>query len=54
MYQTIVFLPLAASIIAGLFGRRIGDSGAQIVTWSVDYLSATFMGGFLSSCAYTG
>ncbi|MCW5752394.1 MAG: NADH-quinone oxidoreductase subunit L [Alphaproteobacteria bacterium] len=32
MYQLIVFLPLAAAILAGLFGRRIGDRGAQIVT----------------------
>ena len=32
MYQTIVFLPLVMSIIAGLFGNRIGDRGAQIIT----------------------
>ncbi|MCW5730557.1 MAG: NADH-quinone oxidoreductase subunit L [Alphaproteobacteria bacterium] len=32
MYQLIVFLPLAAAILAGLFGRRIGDRGAQVVT----------------------
>jgi NADH-quinone oxidoreductase subunit L len=28
----IVFLPLAAAIIAGFFGRAIGDRGAQLVT----------------------
>ena len=27
-----VFLPLLAAIIAGLFGRVIGDRGAQVVT----------------------
>jgi len=27
-----VFLPLAAAILAGLFGRQIGDRGAQLVT----------------------
>lgn len=32
MYFLIVFLPLLAAIIAGLFGRFIGDRGAQIVT----------------------
>ncbi len=28
----LVFLPLAAAIIAGLFGRFIGDRAAQLVT----------------------
>jgi len=32
MYYLIVFLPLAAAIVAGLFGRSIGDRGSQIVT----------------------
>jgi len=32
MYQTIVFLPLLAALIAGLFGNRLGDRGAQILT----------------------
>lgn len=32
MYQTIVFLPLLAAIIAGLFGNRVGVRGAQVVT----------------------
>jgi NADH-quinone oxidoreductase subunit L len=32
MYQIIVFLPLIASLIAGLFGRVIGDRASQLVT----------------------
>jgi NADH-quinone oxidoreductase subunit L len=36
----IVFLPLLASVIAGFFGRFIGDRGAQIVTCGALLLSA--------------
>jgi NADH-quinone oxidoreductase subunit L len=32
MYHLIIFLPLAAAIIAGFGGRIIGDRGAQLVT----------------------
>lgn len=32
MYAAIIFLPLLGAIIAGFFGRKIGDRGAQIVT----------------------
>ncbi len=32
MYALIVFLPIAAAIIAGFFGRWITDRGAQLVT----------------------
>ncbi|MEX1035280.1 MAG: NADH-quinone oxidoreductase subunit L [Sneathiella sp.] len=32
MYVLIVFLPLIAALIAGLFGRSIGDRGSQLVT----------------------
>ena len=32
MYAAAIFLPLLAAIIAGFFGRWIGDRGAQIVT----------------------
>ena len=28
----VVFLPLLAAIIAGFFGRAIGDRGSQLVT----------------------
>lgn len=40
MYIAIVFLPLLGSIIAGLFGRIIGDRGSQIVTCTGLGLSA--------------
>ena len=32
MYELIVFLPLLGFLIAGIFGRWIGDRGAEIVT----------------------
>jgi NADH-quinone oxidoreductase subunit L len=32
MYHLIVFLPLLAAIIAGLFGRKIGDAASMAVT----------------------
>jgi NADH-ubiquinone oxidoreductase chain 5 len=32
MYLTIIILPLLGSIVSGLFGRKIGVSGAQIIT----------------------
>jgi NADH-quinone oxidoreductase subunit L len=35
----VVFLPLLAAIIAGFFGRAIGDRGAQIVTCGALILS---------------
>ena len=35
-----VFLPLAAAIVAGLFGRWLGDRGAQLVTCGALCLSA--------------
>ncbi len=40
MYQAIVFLPLVAAIIAGLFGNRIGNRGAQVVTCGALIISA--------------
>jgi NADH-quinone oxidoreductase subunit L len=40
MYALVVFVPLVGSIIAGLFGRQIGDRGAQLVTCSLVGLSA--------------
>jgi NADH-quinone oxidoreductase subunit L len=36
----IVFLPLLAAVIAGFFGRVIGDRGAQLVTCGALLLSA--------------
>ncbi|MCC7271636.1 MAG: NADH-quinone oxidoreductase subunit L [Alphaproteobacteria bacterium] len=32
MYAAAIFLPLVAAVVAGFFGRWIGDRGAQIVT----------------------
>ena len=32
MYTACIFLPLIASIISGLFGRIVGDRGAQLIT----------------------
>jgi NADH-quinone oxidoreductase subunit L len=40
MYTAIVFLPLLGAIIAGFFGRQIGDRGAQIVTCGAMGISA--------------
>src|ERR1700745_3683434 len=42
----VVFLPLIAAIIAGFFGRVIGDRGAQLVTCGALLLSAV-LGCFL-------
>jgi NADH-quinone oxidoreductase subunit L len=36
----VVFLPLIGAIVAGLFGRQIGDRGAQLVTCGLLGLSA--------------
>ena len=40
LYTALVFLPLAAAAIAGLFGRLIGDRGAQLVACVAVSLSA--------------
>jgi NADH-quinone oxidoreductase subunit L len=40
MYHLIVFLPLLAAFIAGLFGRRIGDTAAMAVTCVAVIISA--------------
>ena len=32
MFAAAIFLPLLGAIVAGFFGRWIGDRGAQIVT----------------------
>jgi NADH-ubiquinone oxidoreductase chain 5 len=32
MYLAIITLPLLASIISGFFGRKVGVSGAQLIT----------------------
>ncbi len=40
MYQIIVFGPFIAAILAGLFGRQLGDKGAQIITCGALVVSA--------------
>ena len=40
MAVAVVFLPLLAAIIAGFFGRVIGDRGAQLVTCGALLLAA--------------
>ncbi|MBO0335023.1 NADH-quinone oxidoreductase subunit L [Sneathiella sp. CAU 1612] len=40
MYVLIVFLPLLAALIAGLFGRAIGDRGSQLITCTAVIISA--------------
>ena len=40
MYVLIVFLPLVAALIAGLFGRAIGDRGSQLVTCTAVIIGA--------------
>ncbi len=42
MYTATVFLPLLGAIIAGFFGRRIGDLGAQVVTCALVGLPLLF------------
>jgi NADH-ubiquinone oxidoreductase chain 5 len=32
MYLAIIILPLLGSIVSGFFGRKIGVSGAQVIT----------------------
>jgi hypothetical protein len=34
MYLSLIFLPLFGSVVAGFFGRRVGSSGAQLITTS--------------------
>jgi NADH-ubiquinone oxidoreductase chain 5 len=47
MYLNLVFLPLIGSIIAGLFGRKLGPKGSSIVT--VMLLFLTFL---ISICVF--
>ncbi len=42
MYAAIVFLPLLGAILAGFFGRQLGDRGSQIVTCGLMGLSMIF------------
>ncbi len=42
MYLAIIVLPLLGSIVSGFFGRKIGVSGAQIITTSCVILTTIF------------
>ena len=42
MYLCIVVLPLLSSIVAGLFGRFVGPTGASLITTSCLYLALFF------------
>ena len=41
MYLAIIVLPLLGSIVSGFFGRKVGVSGAQIITTSCVVLTTT-------------
>jgi NADH-ubiquinone oxidoreductase chain 5 len=47
MYLTILILPLIGSIISGLFGKKIGVTGAHIVT-----ITCLLISSILSSVAF--
>jgi NADH-ubiquinone oxidoreductase chain 5 len=34
MYLSIIILPLLGSVVSGFFGRKVGVSGAQLITCS--------------------
>jgi NADH-ubiquinone oxidoreductase chain 5 len=44
MYISIITLPLLGSIVSGFFGRKVGVSGAQLITSSC-VLIATVLAG---------
>ncbi|MEO1090806.1 MAG: NADH-quinone oxidoreductase subunit L [Pseudomonadota bacterium] len=52
MYAVLVFAPLVGAIIAGFFGKVIGDRGAQLVTCSLMLLSAVLAGVALATVPY--
>jgi len=39
MYLLIIILPLLGSILSGLFGRKIGVSGSQLITTTLVILT---------------
>ncbi|MEO0411294.1 MAG: NADH-quinone oxidoreductase subunit L [Pseudomonadota bacterium] len=54
MVQWIVFLPLIAAIIAGFFGKKIGDRGSQMVTALAVTASAIMSGLVFADVALGG
>jgi NADH-ubiquinone oxidoreductase chain 5 len=43
MYLSIIFLPLLGSIVSGLIGRKVGVTGAHLITCTCLILSSIFM-----------
>ena len=39
MYLTLIFIPIIASLFSGLFGRKLGVKGSQIITSSALIIS---------------
>ena len=54
MITATVFLPLLGAVVAGLFGRFIGDRGAQIVTCTLLVASAVMAGLIFQKVALGG
>jgi NADH-ubiquinone oxidoreductase chain 5 len=42
MYLTLIVLPLLGSIVSGFFGRKVGVSGAHIITCA-SVITTTFL-----------
>jgi len=42
MYLTIIILPLLGSIVSGFFGRKIGVTGARIITCACIIITTIF------------
>jgi NADH-ubiquinone oxidoreductase chain 5 len=42
MYLSIIILPLLGSIVSGFFGRKVGVSGAQLITCSSVIMTTVF------------
>lgn len=40
MYLSLIFIPILSSIVAGLLGRKIGSTGAQVITTTCLIISA--------------
>ena len=54
MDAAVVFLPLLGAVIAGLFGRQIGDKGAQAVSCGLMLASAALSVPVLAEVAFSG
>jgi NADH-quinone oxidoreductase subunit L len=54
MYTLAIFLPLLGAVVAGLFGRLIGDRGAQAVTCGAMLISAALAVAIFAEVALGG